>query len=469
MAFVIRKPTIELNVALKKFNTFEGSAVRFAEAKIKEAILHADIDIRVRAVRYFADSISSDPTIMPLVIKAVETYGRENDAYRLIGVSKDLRQTEDTITWLIEELNDEGCDKFENYSFNLSRVLVAADPVLLLPRESEILEARHFRPDLLRLITERLQMLSWDEATCWEKLEAFCEEGKDKQYTNEVDLRYAKRIVEALARYGEECEAKVRDLLTIKVDFFNGNPMMWMEPLAVRLAGQIGMESAIPLIIAKLREDGGDILNEECVEALKHIGTPAVLNAISEAFLNAEEYFCIYASGVVEHIHTDLAVETCLRLIEREETEEFRRELIHALLCQFASEGIEIARRWLMGRKLDFMGNELRNYLVETCTLTGDRFPEYEEWKATEQAEKAAHRMRVKEFEGDPLGLLLQFAVDKLTGKPVAEPPKPKVKNPFLPSFRPLPPSKLEPKQRVGRNDPCPCKSGKKFKNCCMK
>ncbi len=23
--------------------------------------------------------------------------------------------------------------------------------------------------------------------------------------------------------------------------------------------------------------------------------------------------------------------------------------------------------------------------------------------------------------------------------------------------------------EKVGRNDPCPCKSGKKYKNCCMK
>ena len=34
-------------------------------------------------------------------------------------------------------------------------------------------------------------------------------------------------------------------------------------------------------------------------------------------------------------------------------------------------------------------------------------------------------------------------------------------------------PSAIEPirnrNERVGRNDPCPCGSGKKFKNCCMK
>jgi preprotein translocase subunit SecA len=28
---------------------------------------------------------------------------------------------------------------------------------------------------------------------------------------------------------------------------------------------------------------------------------------------------------------------------------------------------------------------------------------------------------------------------------------------------------KASPKTVVGRNDPCPCGSGKKYKNCCMK
>jgi preprotein translocase subunit SecA len=47
--------------------------VRLPEAKIKEAILQPDIELRDRAVRYFARSSTPDPTIMPLVIEAVET------------------------------------------------------------------------------------------------------------------------------------------------------------------------------------------------------------------------------------------------------------------------------------------------------------------------------------------------------------------------------------------------------------
>ena len=212
--------------------------MRFPEDKIKEAILHPDIEIRDRAVSYFAKSNSHDPSIMALVIKAVETYGRQ-DAYRLIGSSRDLPQTEESIAWVIDELNDEQSPQYENYTYNLSMVLVEADLALLLPKESAILEARHFLPDLRAPFTERLQMLSWDEATCWRKLETFCEEGKDKQYINEVNLGYANRIVEALARYGENNEEKVHAILTQKVDDFHNHPMKWMEPL-VGAAGWTG-------------------------------------------------------------------------------------------------------------------------------------------------------------------------------------------------------------------------------------
>jgi hypothetical protein len=440
--------------------------MRYPEDKIKEAILHPDIDIRNRATRYFAKSFSSDVSIMPLVIKAVETYGRQNDAYQLIGSARDLPQSEDTIAWIIDELNDESSGKYENYAYNLSMVLVDADLGLLLPRESAILEARHFLPDLATPLTDRLRMLSWDEATCWQKLEEFCEEGKDKPYVNDVNLSYANMIVEALARYGQDCEAKVHELLSVKLDDYSHHPMKWLEPLVVRLAGQTNLESAIPLIIAKLFDDGGDLLNEECAEALARIGTPAVFHAIVEEFPTAELHFRIYATNPLEHVQSDLAVETCLKLLEKENDKHIRRELANALLYQFAQEGIEIARQLLVGRELDFGDKGLRNCLLETCTLTGERFPEYDGWLEIEKIEKAEHWKRVKELEGDPAGLMM-FALEKLTGKKGADVAKAK---PSLPPISRLAlPPKPAQKQKVGRNDPCPCGSGKKFKTCCMR
>jgi SEC-C motif-containing protein len=161
-----------------------------------------------------------------------------------------------------------------------------------------------------------------------------------------------------------------------------------------------------------------------------------------------------------------LAVETCLKLLEHENDEHTRRELATSLLYQFATEGIDIARHLVVGRQLDFDAKGLRNCLLETCTLMAVRFPEYEEWLATEQTEKEDHRKRVKELEGDPAGMMM-FALEKLTGKKAADVTK--AKPPVLPSPRPPLPRKPEVKQKVGRNDPCHCGSGKKFKHCCMR
>ena len=155
-----------------------------------------------------------------------------------------------------------------------------------------------------------------------------------------------------------------------------------------------------------------------------------------------------------------------MQLLAQEKDHGIRRELVHALLCQFAPEGVEAARRLLLGRELDFEDKGLRSYLLETCTIMGERFPEYDEWLATEKAEKEEHWRRVKELEGDPHGLLL-FALEKLTGKKAADVAKAKPPLPATPRL--TLPSKPEAKKKVGRNDPCPCGSGKKFKNCCMK
>jgi hypothetical protein len=375
-----------------------------------------------------------------------------------------LPQTAESIAWVIDELNDDQSETYENYTYNLSMDLVEADLPLLLSNESAVMEARCFLPDLRPAIDDRLRMLSWDEATCWRRLEEFCVEGKRKQYTNEVDLGHAFRIVEALARQGQGCEGKVHALLSQKVEDYSKSPMKWMQPLVVRLAGLAHLDATLPLLINKLLEDGGYLLNEECAAALTRIGTPAVLHAVAETFPRAEHHFRLYATEPLEYIHSDLAVETCLRLLQQERDEMIQRILAQALLSQFAPEGIEAARRLLVGRDLDVEGRGLRDSLLETCTLMGERFPEYDDWLATAKAEKEIHRKRVEELEDDPMGMLL-FALEKLTGKKAADAPKTK------PRLSPMPrltlPRQPERKQKVGRNDPCPCGSGKKFKKCC--
>ena len=46
-----------------------------------------------------------------------------------------------------------------------------------------------------------------------------------------------------------------------KVEDYNHNPMKWLEPLIVRLAGETHLESTIPLLVNKLIEDSDDLRN----------------------------------------------------------------------------------------------------------------------------------------------------------------------------------------------------------------
>ena len=331
--------------------------MRFPESKIKEAILHPAPDIRDRATRYFARSHSQEASTMARVIEAVQTYGRQN-AYRLIGPSRDLSQTAESIAWVIGELNDDQSETYESYTYNLSMVLIEAETSLLAPQASSILESRHFWPSLHHAFTERLTMQSWSEADCWRRLEEFCEDGKDKHFTNEVDLGHAFRIVEALARHGQTCEGRLIAYLSQDLTDDEESPMGWMGPLAAQLAGLAHLETAVPRLINQLRENGGDILNEQCARAIGRIGSPAVVHAVADAFPGASDRFRRWACDALECIRSDLVVATCVRLLEREPNTMVRECLTNTLLSQFAPEGIEAARQLL---KVGGLGFERRD------------------------------------------------------------------------------------------------------------
>ena len=81
-------------------------------------------------------------------------------------------------------------------------------------------------------------------------------------------------------------------------------------------------------------------------------------------------------------------------------------------------------------------------------------FPEYPIWKWEAEEKLARQERRMQEMRG-----FLQAPA-----KP-ALPQKSPVREDY-PERKPAP--FLRGEQQVGRNDPCPCGSGKKFKKCCM-
>lgn len=440
-------------------------ALRSPVASIKQAILHPDARTRHMAIHYFADTYATDRSIMPLVIEALEKYGRGDEAYMTIGIASNLPQTADTIDWTLEELGSGHDSLSENYWFNLERVLFSADPQLLQPRFDDI--AALARPGARDIIAERIDMLSWDAGRCWCELEQHCEEHQSVTYANEAGLGRAGWIVKALARHDVD-EERVLGLLRRQVAPEEDSPMKWMEPMVVALAGRLRLESTIPLLIDKMQLDD-DVLQPECENALIHIGGDDPVRAVVAAFADAAWTLRISATGVLRAIHSDLAVQSMLELLRHETDPDLKCFLRSALLAQFSPAAIEPARHWLLEQgSRNPERSALRDNLLRVCDVLGRTIPEYEKWKA-DQKQNEQERLRIAEkSKSDPMKGLLH-AMERFTD----EKPSEMVEEDEEPAADPIgdtpPPSIRSSRQHVGRNDPCPCGSGKKFKKCCMR
>ena len=423
--------------------------MRLSEDQVKQGILHPEQFVRDIAAQYFAGSFSDDPTVMPLVVEAIKTYGWL-DAFEFFSSFADLAQIEETLLWFIDELDRAGRQRNPHEANNclrLSAVVSMADVGLVMGHEAEITRLAGFSSKYRRSLAERIRLFSTDTETCWVELERFCEKEKSERYIDRVDLGHATRLVEAIGRDDSRAHAdRVLSILSRKIENYENNAMGWMEPLAVRLAGEMRLEKALPLLVAKLHKDGGDLLNEECVRAFAKIGTDAAVGAIRESFPTAPWHYKLYASSALEMIRSDTVAPVCLELHEHEEDGSVSVHLLRAALNAFSSQAVAPVR------DLTLAGiYELRWRLVAVVTLMGIGLPELDEWMAEEkQAADIGKR-----------GYL-----EMVTG---VFPPRAKPKSrSYADPFAPKPQLTITGRESTGRNAPCPCGSGKKYKKCCL-
>jgi hypothetical protein len=418
--------------------------MRLSEDRIKAAILHPEHLAREAAVFYFSESFSRDTEVMPLAIRAIERYGRDK-AFFYIHLIVDLAQTEETIEWVVRELKHPAGDP--TYLTHLSRLLEQADPQLTRHHEAAILQAPGFCAYSARGLQERIQMLSWTPEQCWAELERVAEDSRSKRYINEVDLPHVRRVNEALARQGESFVDRVLALLAEEITDFRDNPKTWMECFVVELAGHMRLESAIPLIVRKVHEVG-DLLSSNCEYALARIGTDQAVLALAAEFPKAERRFRFHAAGILGRIRTDLAVQKCLELLPGEEDQTTRTDFALSLMQNFSFEGIEPVRQMILAKDFDALLADPREDLVKACLVMETTFPEFPAWLEQVKEDRRGVEERTRAVE-TPSRTLPQ--------------PRPRP----APVKLPAPSPSRQPK--VGRNDPCPCGSGKKFKVCCLR
>jgi hypothetical protein len=166
--------------------------MRLPEAKIREAIVHPEKLVRQEALYYFTDCYSRDVEVVPMAIKAIETYGRSS-AFLHVNVLAQLAQTETTVEWAIQELHreEDKADDLDSFFPAVSRLLCHTEPQLLQPRADEILQAPGFFKGLAHQFRERLRLCTWNADQCWNELERICGDSVGKNHPSDVDFGHA--------------------------------------------------------------------------------------------------------------------------------------------------------------------------------------------------------------------------------------------------------------------------------------
>jgi hypothetical protein len=267
------------------------------------------------------------------------------------------------------------------------------------------------------------------------------EEGEDEEEDDDLLVdREPYGIILALTQHPQFTAGKVREIL--QDDSIQDTRAVY----AAHLAGLLKLEGTIDALIARVFTDD-DYLREGAEAALRGIGTRAVVEKIEAAYPGGDEDFQISAGFLLADICSPESEAAMLRLL-RKETSESQRTLYAGALCRLGStEGMAIVEE--MARKGDYdrMMRHLDEDFLAASIMLNRPSAYLDEIDNRVKTMRREEKRRAAELfagvESEPL------EEDFGTPRGVEQPYRREVK--------------------VGRNDPCPCGSGKKFKKCCGK
>jgi hypothetical protein len=359
--------------------------MRTPESKIKEAILHPEEEIREKALHNFSQAKCEDESIMPLVIQAVEKYGR-TIAFHILRDAEWLPQTEATVDWLIGELQrhyDLSDKAQENHCIAVAWALLRVPQPVLWKRFNEIFTATSFPEQLREAFTDRLERFSWDWDKGWTALKYWAEATMRQRTFGRGDVAWVRGIVESLARHRKKAKI-VLGLLDGKYGDEDPAVMEWLRPCFVDIAGEMELEDAVPLLMDYVGHESDLNMADAADRALQRIGGDVVVRNIDAHWQYCENIeFRRAAACILGHIRGDFSIKRCLDYFKGEEDHETKLMLAYALLWNFSEEAVDLLWPFLAEmdeEQLEPDERDLRYHLVAVCTIMGRTFPLFDEW-----------------------------------------------------------------------------------------
>ncbi|WP_053365456.1 SEC-C metal-binding domain-containing protein [Bacillus sp. FJAT-27245] len=263
-----------------------------------------------------------------------------------------------------------------------------------------------------------------DEHQMWEEYAGILAE-LDQGGGNNLLYSKAKRMADAMLERGWMDESEIEAVLTGNAEKDIQHTSWGM--LASYMAGKLKLKDSIPLIAELLASDNFSVQEEAC-DALIAFQSDEVIEAVVP-YLHHKDA-CIYAVSVLANLKTDLSLKTLkehYKIADIGDKEFFFEALCHSLSPEALPEIQDFMENGPDGMVVEYELN-LFGYHV----MAGIPSPYVNTWRKL-----LVEREEVFEKK------------DRNTMKKS--------------------PQQIGKSEKIGRNDPCPCGSGKKYKKCCGK
>lgn len=418
------------------------------KSEVKSLIFHPEKVVRKYAMEFFAEGGIGDIEVTKMMLELYSKGVDDEEALDILSSMPDLPHNEETLKrlWEIEPSHP-------NIVFHVDRTIVEADLELL----KRLPDVRPREQKYMDILEKRFSIASMDTEKLWETLWEYSQSGLGKGF-REFDYNYGELIIKELARRKDFPMDKY--LEKIQIDYpeeYNG----WDDTYLSVLAGELKSKESIHFLVKTIKINS-DFLCERAAEALIRIGTAEVVEAIGNEYLNEGFHFRIYASGALSKIKIKESEELMLKLFPKETDVTLKTYLAYGLAKLFSVDSIPMILT-LLWHGYDRFFTNLEESAYALHVVHGLRHPDMDKWyEGIKQAEEK--KKRAKETISDEKSLLkifeeeleerLKEAINELIQERKVREKLNKI---------------YSGEVKIGRNEPCPCGSGKKYKKCCGK
>jgi len=420
--------------------------------RVKPLLRHEDSYVRDAAAGYFADSRSRDPELAPMILAAARQLAPTRHSRGIAALDR-LPLTGQALDGVLELLA--GAEE-DSAIRSLNWAIVKAPAELYVARKSAIRDTPHFDREQIPRLERRHDLADLSGERLWKELQDFSRRSDEIPDLDSIDLEYSDDLVEALSRHEvPDAGAICQMLRSPEVD------NSWLEITLIDLAGGRRLREAVPALVDKLHVDT-DFMLERCITALAKIGDPEASRLVHAAYLPASDTFKIFSSSVFGSVKHEASEEAILDLLQSERDPTHRTILCAGLCDLFSERGVQAVTAEIESGYDTFFAR-LEEHLLPVLAALAIEHPRAERWRdeRTKEERRLAARLAEMEREDKRYQEMQAKGLD-----PFAKAREPKRPEAHTPMPTPAPTSIRRTGQKVGRNDPCPCGSGKKYKKC---